>query len=119
MAYRELIDKHYKDLTNQSSLLASMVNSYRLLIGGASELFNISLAKKSDVKEAIERAEKLGDIIDDLIKSIDDCNGCYIRYCEIMNKYVQAQTHKDVILTEIDYELDFNNSQQREDEDEE
>ncbi|CDG02539.1 Putative uncharacterized protein [Clostridium chauvoei JF4335] len=92
-----------------------MVNSYRLLIGGASELYNISLVKKSDVKDAIDRVDKLGEIIDDLIGTIQNCGGSYFKYCEIMSKYIKAQTDKDAILTEIDYELDFDNSKREED----
>ncbi|AYE33711.1 hypothetical protein [Clostridium septicum] len=114
MAYRELIKDHYDDLNNLNSLLNSMVNSYRLLIAGASELYSISLAKKSDVKDAIDRANKLGDVIDDLLDTVQDCGGSYFKYCTIMSKYVKAQTDKNNVLTEVDYELDFDNSERDE-----
>ena len=63
-------------LTRQSveqltGLLASLVNSYRIMIGAADEFNRMSLAKQSDVKDAIERAKDLGDIIDDVIKRLD------------------------------------------------
>ncbi len=53
-----------------TNLLNSMVNSYRLLVGGANELNNISEAKKVQVKEAIKRADDLGEIIDEIIKTL-------------------------------------------------
>lgn len=63
-------------LTRQSveqltGLLASLVNSYRIMIGAADEFNRMSIAKQSDVKDAIERAKDLGDIIDDVIKRLD------------------------------------------------
>jgi hypothetical protein len=63
-------------LTRQSveqltGLLASLVNSYRIMIGAADEFNRMSLAKQSDIKDAIERAKDLGDIIDDVIKRLD------------------------------------------------
>ena len=63
-------------LTRQSveqltGLLASLVNSYRIMIGAADEFNRMSIAKQSDVKDAIKRAKDLGDIIDDVIKRLD------------------------------------------------
>ena len=52
-------------------LLASLTNSYRLLVGSADEFNRISLAKRSDVEDAIDRASDLGEIIDDIIKKLD------------------------------------------------
>ncbi len=52
-------------------LLASLTNSYRLLVGSADEFNRISLAKRSDVEDAIHRASDLGEIIDDIIKKLD------------------------------------------------
>ena len=92
-----------------------MVNSYRLLIGGGNELNNISEAKKSHVRDAVERADDLGDIIDEIIKTLDECSSSYTRYCKMKKQYIDEKTNKDNILTEIDYELDFDNSE-REDE---
>ena len=115
MQYKDLIQDHYNEINNLNNLLSSMVNSYRLLIGGANELNNISEVKKSKVKEAVERSEELGHIIDSIIKTIDECSGSYIKYCKIKKQFIEENTNKDVILTEINYELDFDNSQ-REDE---
>lgn len=111
MPYMELINEHYKDIGNLNTLLSSMVNSYRLLIGGAAELNNIEVVRKDKVKDAIERVDRLGDIIDDLIKTLECCSGSYYKYCQIKNQYVDLKTNKNIILTEIDFDLDFNNNQ--------
>lgn len=115
MQYRSLIKSHYNEINNLTNLLNSMVNSYRLLVGGANELNNISEAKKSQVKEAVKRADDLGEIIDEIIKTLDECSASYTKYCKIKKQYVDEKTNKDNILTEIDYEIQFNNSE-REDE---
>ncbi|WP_322546204.1 hypothetical protein [Clostridium perfringens] len=44
MGYKDLIRGQYNEINNLTNLLSSMVNSYRLLIGGAIELNNISEA---------------------------------------------------------------------------
>lgn len=114
MGYRKVIDEHYGDFNNLCDTLSKLVNTYRLLVGGAGELNNVSLAKKSEVKEAIDRASKAGDIIDKVLDILDKTGDSYFKYCKIKNDYLYAKASKDVILTEIDYELDFNNESQGE-----
>lgn len=86
-----------------------MVNSYRLLIGGANELNNTSEAKKSKVKEAIDRANALGKIIDEVISVLGECCDSYIEYCKIRKEFIKANTSEQIILTEINEELNFIN----------
>ena len=52
MKFDDLAKRQYEDIANLSILLKNYVDAYRLLIGGASELYNVDLAKKSDVKKA-------------------------------------------------------------------
>lgn len=120
MAYRHIIKDQYTDISNLTTLLNSLVNSYRLLIGGAYELNNISEAKKGDVKEAVNRADDVGEIIDEIIKALDECNTSYVKYCKIKKSFIDEKAIKDNIWTEINHELNFSNSSDRdEDEDEE
>lgn len=118
MAYRHIIKDQYTDINNLTTLLNSLVNSYRLLIGGAYELNNISEAKKSDVKEAVKRADDVGEIIDEIIKALDECNTSYVKYCKIKKSFIDEKSIKDNIWTEINHELNFNNSSDRDDDDE-
>ncbi len=55
-----------------SLLLASLADSYSLMVRAADEYNRISLARRSDVEDAIERASNLGEIIDDIIKKLDN-----------------------------------------------
>ncbi len=116
MKYKELIQNYYGDLSNLTIILKSMVDSYRLLIGGAAELNNINEAKTSQVKEAVKRADKLGESIDRLIKLIDNCGEGYFNYCAILNNYILEKSDAQTILTEVEDELLFQNSTIREEE---
>lgn len=119
MGYDRLIKDHYDDLNNLSTLLSTSINAYRLLVSSAAELNTISFAKKGAVKEAVERAEDLGEIIDDLIKVIKKCEGAYGKYCIIKNDVISKNTGKQLIETEIDTEINFHNTQRDDDDDDE
>lgn len=111
MAYNDLVKEQFNDINDLATLLNSMVNSYRLLIGGAGELNNINDAKKSEVRDAVKRADDLGDIIDHMIKIMDECTPSYTRCCKIKKSFYDEKIKKDNIFTEIDYELNLNNSE--------
>nr|WP_312289797.1 hypothetical protein [Clostridium chromiireducens] len=114
MKFEDLAKKQYQDIDNLSSLLKSYVDVYRLLIAGASELYNVNLTKKSEVRKALERVENVGELIDKLVSTLDRCEGAYLRYCKIKNDYITTTTEKDKIFTEIDNELNFQNSEREE-----
>ncbi|EKQ58170.1 MULTISPECIES: hypothetical protein [unclassified Clostridium] len=111
MKFEDLAKNHYQDIDNLSALLKNYVDVYRLLIAGASEMYSVNLAKKSEVRKALERAENVGELIDKLVSTLDRCESAYLKYCRIKNEYVNATTEKDKIFTEIDNELSFQNSE--------
>ena len=114
MKFDDLARKQYDDIANLSILLKNYVDSYRLLIAGASELYNVNIAKKNEVKKALDRVDQVGDLIDRLINTLDKCEGSYLKYCKIKNDYITITTEKDKIFTEIDNELNFQNSEREE-----
>lgn len=114
MKFDDLAKRQYNDIANLSVLLKNYVDAYRLLIGGASELYSVNIAKKTDVKKALERVEQVGELIDKIINTLDKCEGAYLKYCKIKNDYITISTEKDKIFTEIDNELNLQNSETRE-----
>ena len=66
-----------------SILLNNYVNSYRLLIAGAAELYSINLTKKSDIKKALDRVDDVGKLIDDIVDTLGKCDKEYFKYCKI------------------------------------
>lgn len=114
MKFEELAEKHYHEIDNLSILLKNYVDSYRLLIAGAGDLYSIDLAKKNEVKKALDRVEQVGELIDEIINTLDKCDQAYLKYCKIKNDYILISTEKDRIFTEIDNELNFQNSEREE-----
>ncbi len=111
MKFDDLAKNQYEDIEKLSLLLKNYVDTYRLLIAGASELYNVNLAKKSEVRKALERVEQVGELIDKLVGTLDKCEGSYLKYCKIKSDYITTSTEKDKIFTEIDNELNFQNSE--------
>lgn len=110
MGYHKVIKDYYANLSNLTDLLKKLTDSYRLLIGGAFELNNIPEARTKYVKEAVSRADKLGEEIDHLIDLLEECGESYYKYCATVNEYILKNADSKVILTEVDSDLQFENS---------
>ncbi|MDP4179326.1 MAG: hypothetical protein Q8900_13465 [Bacillota bacterium] len=111
MAHKDVMRFYYSDIKNLTDLLNQLVNSYRLLIGGAGELNTIALATKNEVKDAIKRACELGEIIDEVIKAIDKESDGYFEYSILKGQIIKYKIEENIIRTEIEDELQFNNSE--------
>jgi hypothetical protein len=109
MGRRKVIEVYYEDIGNLTELLAKLVNSYRLLIGGAAELNIIALSRKSEVKAALRRAYNLGEVIDRLIHRLEDINLNYLEYCTLKADILKVKLEMEYIQTEIDEELKLEN----------
>lgn len=105
MRKRKILEDYYCDLNNLSGLLTNCVSSYRLLIGGAAELNQITPATRHDVKKAIERVNKLGDIIDELLETMECYQVDYINYCKIKASVMECKLNKKFVLSQIEEEL--------------
>jgi len=87
--YPDHPDPLIRDIRILMDILTPLVSSYRLLVGAADELNRITLAHKGDLKDAINRADDMGHIIDDiddklktLVKALlrkIESNHCYDR----------------------------------------
>lgn len=109
MGYDKVIRGHYEDLNNLNTLLRNYVEMYRLLVSSAVELNTLPLAKKGEVKDAVERIHEVGNLMDNLIKVIEKCETSYIKYCFLKNEVISESTEKDSIKTEIHNELEYHN----------
>ena len=110
MSRRKLIENYYVDINNLADLLGKLVNSYRLLIGGADELNKIALARKEEIRQSLKRADELGDIIDEIIEALEKSCYCYLDYCQVRSEIVKGKITSNHIQTEIDDELRFDDS---------
>ena len=69
--FASLDDPLIRDIRILIDILIPIVNSYRLLVGAADEFNGITLAHKSDLEGAINRADDMGDIIDDINRKLE------------------------------------------------
>jgi len=89
-----------KDIKVMIEMLSSLSNSYRLLVGGAEEFNHIALVSKHDAKEAIDRADELGDVIDDIEHELKKLVQLYLRELscktEVQQIYRSKQSEADM-----------------------
>ena len=108
------MEKYYADIWNLTQILNNLVNSYRLLIGGAAELNTITVAHTNEVKDALDLVDDLGDVIDDVIDALEKSSDYYFDYCKKKSQLLKESADGNIIITEVEEELDFNNSQKDE-----
>lgn len=116
MGIKIVYDQYFREISYLVDILNKYVNSYRLLIGSAGELNSIALARKGDVKDTLKKIEQLGDLIDCLLETLESAQYNYIEYLKLKTSVLQVEISKEIILTEIDNDLKFENSK-RTDED--
>jgi hypothetical protein len=77
----------YKDVKTLTEILASISGSYRVLVGAAGEFNGIALVHRNDVEAAIERADDLGNIIDDVEGVLKKMMKLYLKEMECKASY--------------------------------
>ncbi|MFL0196093.1 hypothetical protein ACJDU8_11020 [Clostridium sp. WILCCON 0269] len=108
MSHRKVIEEYYCDLNNLTDLLSKLTNNYRVLIGGAGELNSIALAHKKDIKNALHRANELGDIIDKILNGLGKTTEGYVEYCKMRAEIIKGKMLVQYMETEINEELFLN-----------
>lgn len=80
-------DGFLKEICALNEILVPLVSSYRLSVGAAEEFNRISLAHRKNVEDAIDRADDLGHLIDEVQRKLK----------KYMRKY----------FVELDYKLEY------------
>lgn len=102
MSRRKAIECYYLDIFNLAVLLEKYVASYRVLIGGSGELNTIAAASRRQVKKALHRAYKLGDIIDKLLETVEKSEEGYLDYCRLKGEIMECKIEMQTIQSEVD-----------------
>ena len=105
MGHRKVIENYYIDVNNITDLLTKLISNYRALIGGAIEINGITLAHKSDVKDALKRVDKIGKIIDNILAVLEQSSNGYLDYCKLKAEVMEYHLEAQYIQTEIETEL--------------
>ena len=88
----------------------------KLIVGAAGELNNISKVRKRDLDDALDRVDEMGKIIDSILEVIKDNEEAYIKYIKLKSKFIMEKASKDIIQTEVEQDLLFENSNREEEE---
>ncbi|MBC8062030.1 MAG: hypothetical protein H7Y18_15365 [Clostridiaceae bacterium] len=102
MGDRRLIENYYTDYYNLIDILCKLTNNYRLLIGGAGEINQITLAHKKDVKKALKRVRVVGDMIDDILSILEKTEVSYFDYCRIKADVVKEKLEFEYVKSEVE-----------------
>lgn len=88
-------EDYFLTLSRTIDLMAKLVDSYRILVGTASQLNTIGLAEKKEIKEALRLANNITCILDDYIEAVDNCGRGYLSYfcfkMQILQSIAEAQ----------------------------
>ena len=101
MGDRRLIENYYMDYCNLIDILCKLTSNYRLFIGGACEINQITLAHKTDVKKALKRVRVVGDMIDDILEILEKTELSYFDYCRIKAEVVREKLEFEYVKSEI------------------
>ena len=102
MGQIEIFRKHFKEVNNLSVVLSSYAN--------------ISKVRKRDLDDALDRVDEMGKIIDSILEVIKDNEEAYIKYIKLKSKFIMEKASKDIIQTEVEQDLLFENSNREEEE---
>lgn len=101
------VDKFYDDILCKDvkvliEILNSISNSYRLLVGAAEEFNRITLVHRHEAEKAIDRADDLGDIIDDVENELNKLMKMYLHElaCKIE---IQQQYNNPLLVGSAQY----------------
>ena len=70
---------------------------------------NLIRSHYEDLNNMSTMLRNVGELIDDLLKTIKKCEGSYVKYCSLKNEVISANTQKESILTEIHDDIDYHN----------
>jgi hypothetical protein len=110
---RRLIENYYADYYNLIDILCKLTNNYRLLIGGAAEINQITLAHKKDVRKALKRVRIVGDMIDDILAILEKSEINYFDYCRIKADVVKEKLEYEYVKSEIEGLISLNDEEKK------
>jgi hypothetical protein len=104
--YSQLIQTYYTDVTYLVDLLAKLAGVYNVLINSADVLNRIALAKKNDIKDALERVDELGRMIDEITDLLNAQIIIYENYARLKGDFiVNKLPFSDIIKSDIEHHI--------------
>lgn len=94
-----------KEIVVLNEILTPLVSSYRLSVGAAEEFNRIALAHRKDVEDAIDRADDLGHLVDDVRKKLKKCMKGYFSELDYKLENMEEIRKKAAMLEKFDSKL--------------
>lgn len=105
MSQRKIIEGYAKDIDMTVDQLGRLVAIYKTLIDSAASFNGIALASKSDVKDSLKRAREVGEIIDELIDSLEYALCTWSKYLKLKTEYINSRLDICYIEAQVEEEL--------------
>ncbi|KEI03317.1 hypothetical protein [Clostridium botulinum] len=107
MGSRKVIESYKVDINGLADLLGKLVSSYQALIGSSAQLNGMAASRKSQVKDTLQKAGEIGEMIDEIIKVLEEASNNYLDYCELKSEIIKTTINENYIIAEINEELSF------------
>lgn len=107
MGSRKVIETYKLDINSLADLLSKLVTTYQMLISSCAQLNGMAASRKGQVKDTLQRVRRLGEMIDEIMKVLEEANNNYLDYCEIKSEIIKSTINENYIVTEINEELSF------------
>lgn len=105
----------HKEICNLNEILTPLVSSYRLSVGAAEELNRIALAHRKDVEDAVDRADDLGHMIDDVRRKLKKYMKRYFAELDYKLEYMEEIREKTVMREKLNSRLNKLSQEKNED----
>ncbi len=105
----------HREICNLNEILTPLVSSYRLSAGAAEELNRIALAHRKDVEEAVERADDLGHMIDDIRRKLKKYLKRYFAELDYKLEYMEEIQERTIMREKLNSRLNKMSKEKNED----
>ena len=105
----------HKEICNLNEILTPLVSSYRLSVGAAEELNKIALAHRKDVEDAVDRADDLGHMVDDVNRRLKKYLKRYFTELDYKLEYIEEIREKTVMREKLNSRLNKLSQEKNED----
>ncbi len=103
MAYFD--ERLCKDIKVLTEMLTPLASSYRLMVGAADEFNKVALVHRKDVENAIDRADELGHIIDDVQERLKKVLRIYLKGVDYKADVVLKDELEALLCEKTEWEL--------------
>ncbi|MDD3704874.1 MAG: hypothetical protein PHC45_02235 [Clostridiaceae bacterium] len=94
-----------KEILILNEILTPLASSYRLSVGAAEELNKIALAHRKDVEDAIDRADDLGHLVDDVRRKLKKCMKKYFSELDYRLEHMEEIQKKAAMREKLNSKL--------------